>query len=139
MHTPTTPVADIAEGTQKGSGSAKVRVGLLNVIATTIIAAGPPGVTRYCAQSNGPDLFCAGSMAVAGLILAMVMWRRGEIGTLISRRWSPRLIGLSMAGSVATSLALIFGLRKIDAIAGVILLQSEPLFSLLLSMIFLRE
>ena len=31
------------------------------------------------------------------------------------------------------------GLRKIDANAGVIILQSEPLFSLLLSTIFLRE
>ncbi len=42
-------------------------------------------------------------------------------------------------GSVATSLTLVFGLRKIDAIAGVILLQSEPLYSLLLSTIFLGE
>jgi drug/metabolite transporter (DMT)-like permease len=44
-----------------------------------------------------------------------------------------------MAGSVATSLTLIFGLREIDAVAGVILLQSEPLYSLLLSTIFLGE
>jgi drug/metabolite transporter (DMT)-like permease len=134
-----TSIADSAEMPQNPSAGRKFRIGLLNVIATTIIAAVQPVITRYGAQSIDPMLFCAGSMTVAGLILAVVMWRRGEIHTLISRQWTPRLIALSMAGSVATSLALIFGLRKIDAIAGVILLQSEPLFSLLLSTIFLRE
>jgi drug/metabolite transporter (DMT)-like permease len=115
------------------------RIGLLNAIVTTIIAAIQPVITRYGAESIDPMLFCAGSMTVAGSILALVMWRRGEIRTLISRRWTPRLVALSMFGSVATSLTLIFGLRKIDAIAGVILLQSEPLYSLLLATIFLGE
>jgi drug/metabolite transporter (DMT)-like permease len=115
------------------------RIGLVNAVATTIIAAVQPVITRYGAERIDPMLFCAGSMTVAGSILAVVMWRRGEIGALISRQWTPRLVALSMAGSVATSLTLIFGLRKIDAIAGVILLQSEPLYSLLLSTIFLGE
>jgi len=115
------------------------RVGIASAILTTIIAAVQPVITRYGAERIDPLLFCAGSMTVAASILAAVMWRRGEIGTLVSRRWTLRLIALSMAGSVATSLALIFGLRRIDAIAGVILLQSEPLYSLLLSTIFLGE
>jgi drug/metabolite transporter (DMT)-like permease len=115
------------------------RIGVLNAVATTIIAAMQPVITRYGVESIDPMLFCAGSMTVAGSILAIVMWRRGEIGTLISRQWTPRLVALSMAGSVATSLTLIFGLRQIDAVAAVILLQSEPLYSLLLSTIFLGE
>src|SRR5580658_10607247 len=103
----------------RGSHSGReFRTGLINAIATTIIAAVQPVITRYGARNIDPMLFCAGSMTVAGSILAVVMWRRGEIRTLISRQWTPRLIALSMAGSVATSLALIFGLRKIDAIAG---------------------
>ncbi len=133
----------VAMGTTKRLRSAKrghgFRVGIANAIATTIIAAVQPVITRYGAERLDPMLFCAGSMTVAASILALVMWRRGEIGTLLSRRWTPRLIALSMAGSVATSLTLIFGLRRIDAIAGVILLQSEPLYSLLLSTIFLGE
>jgi len=115
------------------------RVGLVSAIATTIIAAVQPVITRYGAQRIDPIPFCAGSMTVAAALLAVVMWWRGEIGSLLSRRWTPRLIALSMAGSVATSLALIFGLRQIDAVAGVILLQSEPLYSLLLATIFLGE
>jgi drug/metabolite transporter (DMT)-like permease len=115
------------------------RIGLVNAVATTIIAAVQPVITRYGAQNIDPLLFCAGSMTVAAAILAAAMWRRGEIRALISPQWAPRLVALSMAGSVATSLTLIFGLRRIDAIAGVILLQSEPLYSLLLSTIFLGE
>ena len=127
------------EQPRKPHSGREFRIGLVSAIATTIIAAVQPVITRYGATSIDPMLFCAGSMTVAASILAVVMWRRGEIGALFSRQWTPRLIALSMAGSVATSLTLIFGLRKIDAIAGVILLQSEPLYSLLLSTIFLGE
>jgi drug/metabolite transporter (DMT)-like permease len=115
------------------------RIGLLSAVAATITAAIQPVITRYGARNIDPMLFCAGSMTVAAAILALVMWLRGELAVLIAPRWTARLVALSMAGSVATSLALIFGLRKIDAVAGVILLQSEPLFSLLLSTIFLGE
>ena len=94
------------------------RVGLANAVATTIIAAVQPVITRYGARNIDPMLFCAGSMTVAGSILAVVIWLRGEIGTLFSRQWTRRLVTLSIFGSVATSLTLIFGLRKIDAIAG---------------------
>lgn len=133
--------AAVAEVTSGGAIKRRreFRVGLCNAVATTVIAAIQPVITRYGAQRIDPMLFCAGSMSVAAGILAIVMWRRGEIGTLVSPRWTPRLIALSMAGSVATSLTLIFGLRRIDAIAGVILLQSEPVYSLLLSSIFLGE
>ena len=44
-----------------------------------------------------------------------------------------------MAGTVATSLTLIYGLAKIDAVAGVILLESEPVYSLLMATAFLGE
>ena len=127
------------EGTSIAKSRREFRIGIASAVATTIVAAIQPVITRYGAQRIDPLLFCAGSMTVAASILAAVMWRRGEIATLFSRRWTPRLIALSMTGSVATSLTLIFGLRRIDAIAGVILLQSEPLYSLLLSTIFLGE
>jgi len=128
-----------ATGRREQNRGREFRIGLCNAVATTIIAAVQPVITRYGAENIDPLLFCAGSMSVAGAILAFVMWRRGEIGALLSPQWTPRLVALSMAGSVATSLTLIFGLRRIDAIAGVILLQSEPLYSLLLATIFLGE
>ncbi len=127
------------EAPHKSARGRDFRIGLVNAVATTVIAAVQPVITRYGAKNIDPMLFSAASMTVAAAILAVLMWRRGEIGMLVSRRWISRLVALSMAGSVATSLMLIFGLRKIDAIAGVILLQSEPLYSLLLATIFLRE
>jgi drug/metabolite transporter (DMT)-like permease len=137
--TKTEPLRETAAAGHEPRRGRNFRIGLVNAIATTIIAAVQPVIMRYGAMNIDPMLYCAGSMMVAASILATVMWRRGEIGALISRQWTPRLVALSMAGSVATSLALVFGLRRIDAIAGVILLQSEPLYSLLLSTIFLGE
>jgi drug/metabolite transporter (DMT)-like permease len=114
-------------------------IGLCNAIATTIIAAVQPVVTRYGAAHLDPMLYCAGSSTVAGVILAVALWVKGELGVLFDRTWMPRLFALSMAGSVATSLALIFGLQRIDAVAGVILLQSEPLYSVVRATVFLGE
>jgi len=58
---------------------------------------------------------------------------------LAQLRYLPRLFTVSMAGTVATTLALIYGLRRLDAIAGVILLESEPVYSLTLATVFLHE
>jgi drug/metabolite transporter (DMT)-like permease len=44
-----------------------------------------------------------------------------------------------MAGTVMTSLTLTYGLTRIGAVAGVLLLQTEPVYSLILSMIFVGE
>jgi hypothetical protein len=74
------------------------RIGLLNAIATTIIAAIQAVITRYGAERIDPMLFCAGSMTVAGSILAIAKWRRGEIRALVTRQWTPHLVALSMTG-----------------------------------------
>ena len=44
-----------------------------------------------------------------------------------------------MAGTVMTSLTLTYGLTRISAVAGVLLLQTEPVYSLILSTIFVGE
>jgi drug/metabolite transporter (DMT)-like permease len=58
---------------------------------------------------------------------------------LLDRRYLPRLFAMSMSGTVMTSLTLIYGMRHIDAIAGVILLETEPVYSLVLSVIVVGE
>ncbi len=108
-------------------------------IATTIIGAVQPVITRYGAVHLNPLLFCTGSVIVSALCLVVVMLCRGELGTLADMRYLPWLLPLSMAGTVMTSLTLVFGLVKIEAIAGVLLLQSEPVYSLLLATLILGE
>ena len=75
------------------------------------------------------------SVAVAATCTVSLLYRRGELHYLFDRRFAPRMLAMSMAGTVTTSLTLIYGLRHIDAVAGTILLQTEPIYSLLLATI----
>jgi len=105
----------------------------------TVISATQPVITRYGALNVDPLLFCSASVAIAACCaIAMLAWS-GELAILFNRAFLPWLFGVSMAGTVATSLTLIYGLTKIDAVAGVILLESEPVYSLLMATVFLGE
>jgi drug/metabolite transporter (DMT)-like permease len=114
-------------------------IGLGCAVATTAIAALQPVAMRFGALNIDPLLFCAGSAIVAAGCVAVMMARNGELTTLVDRSLLPRLFAISLTGTVATSLALIYGFAKINAVAGVILLESEPVYSLLLATIFVRE
>ncbi|MBV8358200.1 MAG: DMT family transporter [Deltaproteobacteria bacterium] len=116
-----------------------IAAGLLFAISNVTISALQPVITRYAALRIDPLLFCAASVMIAAGCAAAMLACTGEIGLLLEFRYLPRLIAISMAGTVATTLALIYGLRKIDAISGVILLESEPIYSLVLATIFLKE
>jgi len=116
-----------------------VAAGLLFAISNVAISALQPVITRYAALRIDPLLFCAASVMIAAGCAATMLTFTGEIGSLLDLRYLPRLLAISMAGTVATTLALIYGLRKIDAVAGVILLESEPVYSLILATVFLKE
>src|SRR5215831_675733 len=116
-----------------------VATGLLFAISNVTISALQPVITRYAALKIDPLVFCASSVMIAAACAATILACTGEIGLLLEFRYLPRLIAISTAGTVATTLALIYGLRKIDAIAGVILLEIEPVYSLILATIFLKE
>jgi drug/metabolite transporter (DMT)-like permease len=122
-----------------GASRRVVAIGFANAIGATIIAAMQPVAMRYGATHIDPLLFCAASVIVAAGCVAATMARRGELAEITRREYMPRLFAMSMAGTVATTLALITGLEKISAVAAVILLESEPIYSLLLATAFLRE
>ncbi|HUY27808.1 MAG TPA: DMT family transporter [Candidatus Binataceae bacterium] len=115
------------------------RIGVALAITNTIIGASQPGLTRWGAVHLDPLLFCTGAVVVAALCSAVAMLRHRELGLLIDPRFRMRIFAMSMVGSVATSLTLTFGLTRIDAIAGTILLQTEPVYSLILAMIVVGE
>lgn len=106
---------------------------------TTLIAAIQPVLMRYGAQRIDPLLYAAGCGIVAALCVLPVLHFRGELRPLIDPRYRIRLFWLSTAGTVVTTLTLVFGLRRIDAIPGTLLLQSEPVYSLLLATLFVGE
>ena len=124
---------------EQGQVESQFGVGLTMAVATTVIAALQPVVMRYGALKADPLLFSTVAMAAAALSGAIVAGWYGEFTRIFQRVYVPRLFALSLTGSLATSLLLIYGLHQIDAVAAVILLESEPVYSLVLAAIFLRE
>lgn len=139
----TSPVAPRPKGESNPGDSPDTRrdflIGFSSAIVTTVVAAFQPVVTRYAALNIDPLAFCAGSVVCAAAFMVVVLGWRGELAALADRRYLGRLFMLSMAGTVMTVLTLTYGLRQIDAVAAVILLESEPIYSLILATIFVGE
>jgi drug/metabolite transporter (DMT)-like permease len=114
-------------------------IGVALCVFNTITGAVQPVITRYGALNLDPLLFCAACVSIAAVCLGFTLYRRGELSALFDRRYLPRLLSISIAGTVITSLTLIAGLRRIEAVAGVLLLQSEPVYSLVLSTMVVGE
>ena len=115
------------------------RIGVALAIANTLIGASQPGLTRWGAVHLDPLLFCTGAVVVAAICSTIAMVKKRELGLLFQSRFRMPLFAMAMVGTVATSLTLTFGLTRIDAIAGTILLQTEPVYSLVLATIVVGE
>jgi drug/metabolite transporter (DMT)-like permease len=115
------------------------QVGLTLCIINTIIGAGQPVITRWGAVHLDPLLFCTGAVVFATLCTLPVLQFTGELRLIFDPRYRVRLFMVAVTGSVMTSLTLTYGLTRIGAVAGVLLLQTEPVYSLVLSTIFVGE
>ena len=115
------------------------QVGLTLCIINTIIGAGQPVITRWGAVHLDPLLFCTGATVFATLCTIPVLQFKGELRLIFDPRYRGRLLMVAMTGTVMTSLTLTYGLTRIGAVAGVLLLQTEPVYSLVLSTIFVGE
>ena len=108
-------------------------------IINTIIGAGQPVITRWGAVHLDPLLFCTGAVVFASICTIPLLLLSDELRLIVDRRYRARLLMMAMAGTVMTSLTLTYGLTRIGAVAGVLLLQTEPVYSLVLSIIFVGE
>jgi len=108
-------------------------------VANTVLGATQPVLTRYAALRLDPILFCAAVTTIAAMCALPILYRNGELRLLFDRRYARWLIAMSMTGTVMTSLTLIYGMRHIDAVAAVILLETEPVYSLILSVVVIGE
>jgi len=115
------------------------QIGVALAITNTIIGAGQPALTRWGAVNLDPLLFCTGAVFVASICSVFFMYRRGDLGLLFDRRFRLRLAAMSAVGTVTTSLLLTFGMTRINAIAATILMQSEPVYSLMLAVVIVGE
>ncbi len=115
------------------------RIGFALCIINTLLGATQPVLMRWGATNLDPLLYCTGAVVTASACAIVLLGWRGELGLLIDRRHRRGLIGMSMVGTVMTSLTVTFGLSRIGAIAGVILMQTEPVYSLGLATIVVGE
>jgi drug/metabolite transporter (DMT)-like permease len=115
------------------------RIGVALCITNTFIGAAQPPITRWGAVHLDPLLFCTGAVVFATACIVPLLHRRGELRLLFDARYRVWLFAMSMAGTVMTSLTLTYGLTRISAVAGVLLLQTEPIYSILLAPIFVKE
>jgi len=133
------PLAGGASEAETANRARAFQVGVTLCIINTIIGAGQPVVTRWGAVHLDPLLFCTGAVVFASLCAIPLLRYQGELNLIFDPRYRRRLFGVAMAGTVMTSLTLTYGLTRIGAVAGVLLLQTEPVYSLILSTIFVGE
>ncbi len=114
-------------------------IGITLAAISTASGALFPIVTRYGAINIDPLLFCAGS-AIIGAICALPGLGAGDgVGALFDRRYRARLTAISLAGTFVPSLFTIYGLRHVNAVTSVLLLQTEPIYSLIVAMLVVGE
>ena len=113
--------------------------GFAHAAITTVAGALLPIVTRYGATRIDPLLFCSGSALVAA-VCALPMLCSGEgFGTLLDSRYRLPLAAISLAGTFLPSLAMVYGMRRVGAVSAVLLLQTEPVYSLAIATLVVGE
>ena len=114
-------------------------IGIALAALSTASGALLPIVTRYGATNIDPLLFSAGS-AIIGAVCALPLLGAGDgLGALFDHRYRLRLAAISLAGTFVPSLFMVYGLRHVNAVTGVLLLQTEPIYSLIVAMLVVGE
>ena len=115
------------------------RIGLLLAACNTVLGAGFPVLMRFGAVNLDPLLYTTGAATVAACCAIPLLYWRGELRLIFQRRFLPWVVAMGLCGTVVTSLMLAYGLSKITAVAGVILMQTEPVYSLVLATVVIGE
>ena len=131
--------ADLRESATTARRSRAFQIGLTLCIINTIIGAAQPVITRWGAVNLDPLFFCTGAVVFATICTVPLLYFSGELKLIVDPRYRARLFVMSMTGTVMTSLTLTYGLTRLGAVAAVLLLQTEPVYSLVLSTIFVGE
>jgi drug/metabolite transporter (DMT)-like permease len=131
--------ADLGASAATARRSRAFQIGFTLCIINTIIGAAQPVITRWGAVNLDPLLFCTGAVVFATICTVPLLYFGGELRLIVDPRYRARLFAMSMTGTVMTSLTLTYGLTRLGAVAAVLLLQTEPVYSLILSTIFVGE
>ncbi len=115
------------------------RKGFLFALSDVFLAGLFPVVTKYGVGFVNPVFFAAISALCGGGFMLIVLKFRGELKELFSRGLFLGLFLIGFFGTFCTSLLFFFGSTLTSGVNSSILLQSEPVYSIVLSYFLLRE
>jgi drug/metabolite transporter (DMT)-like permease len=121
------------------SRTGSLAAGFAQAVITTATGALLPVVTRYGATHIDPLLFCSGSALVAAACALPILRNGDGFGILTDPRYRWRLAAISLAGSFLPSLVMVYGMRRVGAVSAVLLLQTEPVYSLAIATLVVGE
>lgn len=98
-----------------------------------------PVVTKYGVGFISPVFFAAISALIGSGFLLLILKFRGELSQLFSRNLLRYLLPIGFFGTFATSVSFFFGSTMTSGINSSILLQVEPIYSIILSFFILKE
>lgn len=113
--------------------------GFAQAAITTAAGALLPVVTRYGATHIDPLLFCSGAALVAAACALPILRTGDGFSILIDSRYRFPLAAISLVGTFLPSLAMVYGMRRVGAVSGVLLLQTEPVYSLAIATLVVGE
>ncbi len=130
---------DLVDSKATAAHTSSSPTGIAMAAITTATGALLPIITRYGAMHLDPLLFCAGSAAVAAACAMSILPGAGGLGALGDPRYRWRLMAISLTGTFLPSLAMVYGLRRVNAVSAVLLLQTEPIYSLIIATLVVGE
>jgi len=112
----------------------------LGFAAVEVLAVGlVPAFSKLAVSGLDPLLYGTVCVTVAAAVAAAMAAWRGELGLIFSRSVLPRLLPIALLGTTATTVLLMYGARGTDGVSAALLLQSEAVFSLVLTRLVWRR
>jgi drug/metabolite transporter (DMT)-like permease len=113
------------------------RFGLSFAALCAINGAFVPAIAKLTTDRASPLFVAAATTVVAGVVAAMVLGARRELGVLIRPTVGPRLLLVGALGTAAAYVLFFWGASRATAIETVLCLQTEPAYSLMLAWLVL--
>jgi len=115
------------------------RKGLIFCVLEIILAGLFPVITKYGVGFVNPIFFAAISALVGAGFMLVVLRLRGELKKLFTREILGNLFLIGFFGTFLSSILFFTGSNMTSGVNASILLQTEPIFSIILSFFFLGE
>lgn len=98
-----------------------------------------PAFSKFAVSRVDPLLYSAAAVLVAAIVSLLFVAGRGELSRMFRPSLLPWLIPIALLGTTATTLLLFIGARLTDGVSTALLLQTEPVFSLVLVWLIWRR